>query len=278
MKTTFFYFLYLFLLPCAFAQTIPNGDFESWGPPFNGNDIPDNFAVLFKIGAPPSVMMSTDRHSGNASILITSGGSTLNAATGVESDTIFSPLKPKYLTGFFKANGYGAGDTMKIIVSYADTSTPTVTYVISCKSAINTGWTGFYLPLNIPASFQPKGVTVNLISSYGSETDSTWFDDLAFSDAAGSGILFGSTSVQPVAKPDQPVQVFPNPTAGNINVSCAAALEAIQIYTATGELVYAANPQPAKNISLDVNVPDGLYLLKAITPAGSVLSRIIITR
>jgi hypothetical protein len=81
-----------------------------------------------------------------------------------------------------------------------------------------------------------------------------YFDDLMLYSIAGLKELN-----------DMEATVFPNPTAGNMEVNCTTEIENIEVYSVLGELVFQKEVN-AKNTSLDLNVLNsGIYLLKVFS-------------
>lgn len=83
----------------------------------------------------------------------------------------------------------------------------------------------------------------------------------------------GQSGVSAIEGPAE-ISVYPNPTAGEVTVNAASAIERIEVYSLDGRLVKKA--EDTRNVDLS-DCPDGVYLLKAAT-ADSVATRRVIVR
>lgn len=72
------------------------------------------------------------------------------------------------------------------------------------------------------------------------------------------------------------LSVFPNPTTGNIRINSSEMIESINIYSTSGQLVYTAkNNELQADISIQ-ELPEGVYVLRALTADGKATTQKIV--
>ena len=74
---------------------------------------------------------------------------------------------------------------------------------------------------------------------------------------------------------DQSIAIYPNPTAGLVNISAAANIRSVQIYDIQGRLLQTA-VRDASAVSIDISArQSGIYFVKVISDNGSAVQKIV---
>ena len=78
------------------------------------------------------------------------------------------------------------------------------------------------------------------------------------------------------------VDVFPNPSSGDFTINIPASLQQkniqLQIFNTEGTEVYSAQIRNRDNVQLQLNLPNGIYVLSMNTTDENYLSKITIVK
>ena len=194
-------FLFIAALPMGlFAQTIPNGGFESWNS--TGYDILNGWNNANRESIPMlglvAVTKTTDKHGGNYAIRLETLSKGSDTVPGYVVNTPGDPLKqpggfaysaqPTKITGFYKYSPTGKDRAMILVVFKKNSSVISFdTFSLSSAS----GYTSFTFNLSLKST--PDTMVIGAVSSAsalengnGTAGSVLFLDDIAFT---GSGSL-----------------------------------------------------------------------------------------
>ncbi|WP_338152766.1 T9SS-dependent choice-of-anchor J family protein [Rufibacter ruber] len=101
-------------------------------------------------------------------------------------------------------------------------------------------------------------------------------NNLYLDDVKVDGVPLGTAEEQAL----QALQVAPNPTTGLVQITSPVAnVERVQVLDAVGKVVQEASYSQGKLAQLSLaNQPNGIYLLRLVTPKGVVVRRVLLMR
>jgi hypothetical protein len=252
MKKVIFTLLSICVISGLSAQTIPNGNFESWslGSP-NGWVTYNSIYFLVGLSAPPAVQLSPAPEGSYAIKLVNEYSTTdsmvfpgfavlgdMNPLTGSGSIGVPFTDRPGSLDGVFQQHGATLGDTIAIscVLTKWDAATASQLFIGAASffsQAEVSSWTDFSFPFQYDLPDAPDSMTVYLYS-FGGDGSSLSVDNLHFS---------GTTEVSENAALAD-VVVFPNPAHEEVFVDCSVFVnQPVQamVYDIQGNLVYETN-------------------------------------
>lgn len=89
--------------------------------------------------------------------------------------------------------------------------------------------------------------------------------------------ITGTTGISETALSNE-IQIFPNPSNGDFSIQTDDSIESIEIYNLLGQNVYSDVTVSNNKYYLDLDVPDGLYLVQIKTDKGFLYSKIAIKK
>ena len=112
-------------------------------------------------------------------------------------------------------------------------------------------------------SWQNNGMTTKSYSSGSSiSTNSgsgTWAETLVLTTNPSTGRKNIDNS--------SAINIFPNPSNGEVPVQSAEMIKAVNVYNSMGQLIHSNNAVTDKSISININV-SGLYSIQTVTENG----------
>lgn len=127
-----------------------------------------------------------------------------------------------------------------------------------------------------------EAITVgNAVWMSGSYTTATPFNGSTFNSVGGADIglwkfVFPTTGVKDVDASNSMMQVFPNPSTGSIELQSDKNLNQVIVFDQLGKVVYRQEGIHAASVSLQLDVPVGIYIIKADTEAGTLTQKLVI--
>jgi hypothetical protein len=256
----------------SYAQTVPNGGFETWTNMGAYSD-PDNWATSNMVMA-NTVEKGTPGASGNAYIKIHNdsaagmGKVPGYAITARSTGFVFLPAFPvttqvACLEGKYQCHITGK-DTAAIGIMLTNSSTGSSTEVGSngmlLMNVITTGWTDFSIP--IIYSGTPDSALIMLFAAIGDSIvvgNYLYIDDLHFCAPAAVEAA--------VANPDD-IIVYPNPASDELHVLGAPDGAFVRIVNNVGQVVYTRSLTPSIDVT---NFIPGLYFISVVGERGDVI-------
>jgi len=314
MKKYLILFL-LFLGTKTFAQTIPNGEFETWTNLIFFYEpqgyVTSNYAsVLLGTGGLPraNVSRSTTKHGGTYAAKLESYAQNNGDTSGVPGLMITGTLdlanvnivpgipisggRPTELNGFYKyaeGNRPDSGIITVLLSKYNPLAGGLNIVGIGGGVFSNTAsYTAFSAPIQYLTSETPDTVIIIMGTTTNIGLDSTaltsapvgsvlYVDDLTFSGNAPNAI----GSVDKLIE----ASLYPNPSSDQLTVNYVQVNSSpvtIQLYSADGRLVYSENKYNnagKQSINLDVaNYNAGLYQLVVTTVDGTIRKAVAVTK
>lgn len=270
------------------AQTIPNGDFESWtsGSPDSWDCTNEDLSGL---GGSNVSEVTTDVAGGSSAILLESVDMTMFVAAGIISNGQYAsavPFPPPGTPEIIKGTDFtGTPDSLYFYYKYESVNNDTGVVKLelsnsngivgSCefieKSTVST-WTKKAIEINYANSETPDTLLILAMSSYsttGAQIGSKlYLDEISFD---GSG---GTVSVNENISGS--INVFPTPAKDVLNINSNQNISAINIYSITGQNCLSVNPS---NTNAKINVSglvSGIYLITIESGTNIETKRIII--
>jgi len=276
------------------AQTqAPNIGFENWetlqGPISNTYDEPANWnssnectALLNQF----AVTKSTDAHSGSFSVrmetfqafgnirangvITTADMICLAAGGGQEGGMAYTDAAPDSVIGWYKYAPVNSDSGYSQVMFLSNNDMDTLSYTRYNFVQAASTWTRFSFPLKpIQGGQTPEKLSLFFSCSWGdgsqgqAEVGSTMYiDDVSF--------VFNPQGVNNIAASS--IQVYPNPAAGEFNVTIAAGTNAtLEVIDMTGKMVKKVKLTEART-KVDVGqLVAGLYMYQVIAVDHTVL-------
>jgi hypothetical protein len=280
--------LFMLLGSSAFAQSVPNGDFETWSDP----NTPANWAVssttLAPLGVAPNVSQeTTNPGEGSSSVKLTTasfnaGPVSIAASGAISSGTITYAnntlefgggfpftTRPGQLTGVYKYTPTGVDSSyVWVLLSRWNTTTnqrDTVATGAWWNNQTVNAWTPFGVTLNYLSALDPDTALIVALSTKriavigGSAGSALWLDDMAFEFGAGVNDLNNVKTIN----------AYPNPATDVLNIEMNAGdYTKALVYDMTGRLV---NTLAIEGTSVNVSaLNEGQYVMEMRNNNGRV--------
>jgi hypothetical protein len=267
---------------------LPNPGFEQWDSSvvINGNKIHDpsdwfsSNAGLVDIGMEQTCVRTTDAHSGNYAIQLTSkmddgdeqatyltSGSSIGQ--GPSDPTVAKFRLQGRINGFegyYKYMPNGVDSFRVFLAMYRNGQSLGQSFIYI--SAPTSSYTKFFWPVNYPGTITPPDSAKFIIEPSvinGSEGSVLILDDLGVTYGFSTGVNEEDMAAQ--------FELYPNPTASVLTITSNSVIGELsyKIVDAKGALVLKGE---YNGVSIDVaDLPKGLYNLLVSTPEGNTSSK-----
>lgn len=261
-----------------YAQNVPNGGFENWTLQVVYED-PENWItlnMLGALGAPATVVQSTDAHTGNYAALLETvetdmgGDGIADTLPGTMTLGLFdisgetpsgAPVSgtPDTLAGWFKFLPQG-NDGFGLAVTMSRWNTATQSReIVGYGDFMNTAEFSQYARVAIPIEYYtedaPDTVEIQILNSIGTTTPGTqlFVDDLTLKEMSTASI----------STPDVfSVSCFPNPADAMLTINSPVGGEAA-LLTITGEQLETIQLTPGSSLQLNTSdYQNGVYFVR----------------
>ncbi|MFN3444347.1 MAG: T9SS type A sorting domain-containing protein [Bacteroidia bacterium] len=287
-KLVYSVILYAILARNQSMAQLPNPGFEQWDSSvvINGNKIHDpsdwfsSNAGLVDIGMEQTCVRTTDAHSGNYAIQLTSkmddgdeqatyltSGSSIGQ--GPSDPTVAKFRLQGRINGFegyYKYMPNGVDSFRVFLAMYRNGQYLGQSFIYISASA--SSYTKFSWPVNYPGTITPPDSAKFIIEPSvvdGSEGSVLILDDLGVTYGFSSGVNEEDMATQ--------FELYPNPTASVLTITSNTVIGDLsyKIVDAKGALVLKGQ---YNGVSIDVaDLPQGLYNLLVLTPEGNTSSK-----
>lgn len=287
-KLVYSVILYVILACNQSMAQLPNPGFEQWDSSVvvNGTKIHDpsdwfsSNAGLVDIGMEQTCVRTTDAHSGNYAIQLTSkkddgdeqatyltSGSTIGQGPSDPTAAKFRLAgRINGFEGYYKYMPNGVDSFRVFLAMYRNGQYLGQSFIYI--SAPASSYTKFFWPVNYPGTITPPDSAKFIIEPSvvdGSEGSVLILDDLGVTYGFSSGVNEEDMAAQ--------FELYPNPTSTSLTVKSSTVVNDLsyKIIDAKGALVLKGE---YNGVSIDVaDLPQGLYNLLVSTPEGNTSSK-----
>jgi hypothetical protein len=288
-KLVYSVILYAVLACNQSMAQLPNPGFEQWDSSvvINGNKIHDpsdwfsSNAGLVDIGMEQTCVRTTDAHSGNYAIQLTSKSDDGDAqATYLSSGNNIGqgpsdPTVSKFklngringFEGYYKYMPNGVDSFRVFLAMYRNGQYLGQSFIYI--SAPTSSYTKFFWPVNYPGTITPPDSAKFIIEPSvinGSEGSVLILDDLGVTYGFSIGVNEENLTTQ--------FELYPNPTSTSLSITSSSVNNNLsyKIIDAKGALVLKGKYNNGASIDV-ANLPEGLYNLLVSTPEGNTSSK-----
>lgn len=279
----------MFVITISKAQSIPNGNFETWSNP-NGYLVPNDWETLNSMTTTAGVYTamrggtSSDYYLKLTSKTVTGMGVMPGiAVSGILDMGNFTalsgfpfPFRATAFTGKWQYMGNSSNDVgfVHVILTKWNTSMnmrDTIGVAMQDLSGMEMSWINFNIPFTYNSTDFPDSCIITMSAS-GSNPEAgsyLYVDNLSF-----SGIIAGVENTEITGS----FEIFPNPTTQDMQLDLSglkASAQEFEITDLTGKHVVTkqSNGSLLQTISVS-ELSSGNYLLRIITPKGIVTQKI----
>jgi hypothetical protein len=97
---------------------------------------------------------------------------------------------------------------------------------------------------------------------------------------SGDRVLYPTTGITSISKPESDLKLFPNPTSGNFNIELlnpAQKIERIEVFNINGQLIFSENNINKKATSINLlGVQAGIYFVKIYSSNAVYFRKVIV--
>ncbi|NEN23256.1 T9SS type A sorting domain-containing protein [Cryomorpha ignava] len=259
-----FTLIFLFLPLFATAQTVPNGNFESWF--WVGWSENPEFWVTDNTELGPTVTKDFDSYEGEIAMRVTAQPTSLGSYG--EANTLISLTEVATALNFYAKSEVENGS---VAVNVTFLNGETEVYTVHWFGNENMEE---YTLVSVPLSqvLPPPGIVTHARISVSAE-----FADLIGGTAwiSVDAMEFG----EPLLVKENELnsfKIYPNPTSDVLNLQTEASVESVDIFNITGEKIRSLNaPEIEKPIDVSA-LSKGVYLIRFNTATSSFVKRMVI--